>query len=238
MSLVDLIFPKTCLSCGKEPGYIGNSCLNLVKKTKPICPYCERPSIDGTTHAKCQREYGLDGLTSIWVYGGVVQKAILALKYKYATEIAKELSSCMAKELKNQEVHKLLPSAYCLVPIPLHWYRQNYRGFNQSEVIGGLVAKVMGWKFAPDLLIRRKLTTPQAELGAKERSKNIRGVFAINSNYIVPSAQCLVLFDDVFTTGSTLKEAAKVLKQAIAKPARSATHSIAGGKVWGLTIAR
>lgn len=235
MSLVDLIFPKTCLNCGREPGYIGASCLNLVRRAKPICPYCERPSTDRMTHVKCARRDGLDGLTSIWLYEGVIRKAILALKYKYATEIVKELVKVCTPILNGQ----CQMTNVTLAPIPLHWYRHNYRGFNQSEEIGKEIAKEMGWKFAPDLLIRKKLTTPQTELKAKDRVRNIHGVFSLNTNYKVQDpSKTIVLLDDVSTTGSTLKEAAKVLRRAMTKPARSATPSVAGGKVWGLTIAR
>lgn len=224
MTILDLIFPRKCLNCGKEDGHIGTKCLSQVTKAKPICPICEKPSIDGMTHKRCKTSFGIDGLTSIWVYEGVIRKAILALKYKYATEVAKELSQIFLDFFHTTSY--LLPTTSVLVPIPMHWYRQNFRGFNQSEEIGKVVAKEMGWKFLPDLLIRKKLSTPQAGLDMKKRALNIKGVFALNPNYLIPSPYSLILFDDVWTTGSTMKEAAKILKR--------------GGveKVWGITIAR
>ncbi len=222
MGLMDLVFPKTCLGCGKGGAYICSDCLAKVRLAKPICPYCEKASIDGITHSKCRRRFGLDGLISIWEYEGVIRKAILALKYKYATETVTELQSYTVTELSR----KLLPSAYYLVPVPLYWYRQNTRGFNQSVEVGKFVAAKMGWKFISDFLIRKKSTTPQVQLKGDARRQNLKGVFSLNPNCLVPSAYSLVLFDDVFTTGSTLKEAAKVLKRAGVE------------KVWGITIAR
>lgn len=228
MGILDLVFPKKCLECGKEGRYICLDCIGKVKKVKPICPYCERASIDGAAHFTCRRKFGIDGLTSIWEYSGVIRKAILAFKYKYAGEVGKELSEIFVDALKSLSTSYNLPATGTLVPIPLHWYRGNFRGFNQSEEIGRLIVRRMGWRFIPDLLVRKKLTIPQTELKAEDRSKNIRGVFAINPRYqpLAISRQPLILFDDVWTTGSTMKEAGKILKRAGAE------------KVWGLTIAK
>jgi len=224
MDVFDLIFPRKCFGCGKEGRYICDLCLAKVKTPKAICPMCERPAIDGMTHSGCKKPLGLDGLTSPWEYDGVIRKAILALKYKYATDVVDELIGYLVTSLKD----KLVPNAQCLVPVPLHWYRENFRGFNQSEEIGKLVAKEMGWKFISDLLTRKKSATPQTELKGEERTKNIQGVFSLNPRYqpSVINHWPLVIFDDVYTTGSTLKEACKVLKRGGAK------------SVWGLTIAR
>jgi predicted amidophosphoribosyltransferase len=100
------------------------------------------------------------------------------------------------------------------------------RGFNQSEEIGKLVAREMGWGFVPDLLVKNKSTASQVELSVKERKENLQGVFSLSPNISISECPSIVLFDDVFTTGSTLKEAAKVLRHAGVE------------KVWGMTIAR
>jgi ComF family protein len=221
MSILDLIFPKTCLGCGKEGKYLCDNCLTKVKLLKPACPYCEKVSIDGFTHVKCWKKYGLDGLTSVWDYDGVIKKSIMALKYKYSTEVGKELSNVYIRGLSARPD---LPKNGILVPIPIHWHRENVRGFNQSIEIGKVVAGKMGWKFAPDLLIKEKSTAPQATLSVADRKQNLKDVFTVDPKFQIPDS--IILFDDVFTTGSTLKEAAKVLKHA------------GVGKVWGLTIAR
>lgn len=225
MSILDFIFPKKCLGCGREGNYLCFKCLSEQTSIKQICPGCYKPSIDGLTHVRCKRKLSLDGLTSTWEYEGVVRKAILTMKYKYAFDIAGEFAKAAAGRLRNEPVFS--KNGKLLVPIPAHQLRKNWRGFNQSEEIGKLLAKNMGWQFIPDLLIKRKPTVSQTELKGKERRKNLKGVFTLNSNYsLVPSAYSLVLFDDVLTTGSTLKEACKVLK-------RSGFYS-----VWGLTLAR
>ncbi len=218
MGLFDLIFPKMCLECGKEGKYICEDCISKVSKANTICPYCRHFSINGVTHENCQKEYGLDGLISIWKYKGVIRKAILALKYKYATEIGKEISEYTIASLRKLT----LPSVYNLVPIPIYWHKQNTRGFNQSIELGGNIAENLRLKFMTDLLIKKIQTVPQAELSKEKRQKNLKGSFGINPNIEIPNS--VLLFDDVFTTGSTLFEATKVLKEGGVK------------KVWGLTI--
>lgn len=223
MGIVDLFFPKKCLGCGREGRYICQVCIEKVPRAQATCPYCKHPSIDGATHINCQRKFGLDGLTSIWEYEGTIRKAILALKYKYATEIGKEISEHVMTSLATL----VIPPVHNLVPIPIYWHRQNTRGFNQSVVLSGNIAENLRLIFMPDLLIKSVSTSSQAGLSRDERRKNLKGSFALkkhNLSFIIPDS--VFLFDDVYTTGSTLFEATKVLKRAGVK------------KVWGLTIAR
>lgn len=206
MAVLDFIFPKFCLEC-KAPGkYLCHSCLQKVRPAGKIYPS------------------GLDGVFSSWRYEGVIRKAILGLKYRFALEIAKELAKAFVSEIKKRPLQ--LKKAV-LVPIPLHPRRKRWRGFNQSEEIGKILAQSMGWDFAPKLLERKITRTPQVELKGKARRENIRGVFVVNSQKLPTNYNTsLILFDDVWTTGSTINEAAKVLKRSGVK------------KNWGLTIAR
>lgn len=221
MGLLDIVFPKTCLGCGKEGRYICRECIGKVPKAQAICVYCKHPSIDGVTHVNCQKKLGLDGLTSIWRYEGIVRRAILALKYRYATEIGREIS-----EYTIDSLNKLtLPPVYNLTPIPIHWLKQNTRGFNQGIELSGNIAENMRLKFIPDLLIKNRPTVSQVELSRKARCQNLKGVFAVNPSYQLLDSSYLLL-DDVFTTGSTMFEATKVLKRKGVE------------KVWGLTIAK
>ncbi len=160
---------------------------------------------------------------SIFRYEGVVRKAIIALKYKYSTEIAKELANICVTNLHLMSFTK---KNYLLVPIPLHWQRQNIRGFNQAEEVGELVTKGMNWKYEPNLLIKKISTKPQVGLKSATRHENLKDVFSLNPECPIPKNYSFILFDDVATTGSTLREAAKVLKHAGMK------------NILGLTIAR
>jgi len=191
MAVLDLFFPKKCLECGLSGKYI---CENCLKKVPP-------------------RGWTSKTAYTIFKYEGVIRKAIISLKYKYSTDIAEELATHLTRVLKRENIN--LDEA-CLVPIPLHWYRYNFRGFNQSEVVGRLIAKKMDWKFIPDLLIRNKSTVPQVQLTGSARRKNLRGAFVLNPVCVLHSTY-YILFDDVLTTGSTLLEASKVLRAGGAK---------------------
>ncbi len=172
-----------------------------------------------------------DGLTAIWAYEGAPRKLIGKLKYKFVEEIALSLSSSASGMLKIMERNSPYSPRWekdklALVPVPLHWTRKNWRGFNHVEEVGKLLAGMMGWEVAP-LLVRSVSTKPQVGLKGKERKKNIAGVFTLDPAYTLSTVHyALILFDDVWTTGATMKEAAKVLKEAGFK------------KVWCLTLAR
>jgi ComF family protein len=225
MVFLDFIFPKFCLEC-KAPGkYLCFSCLEKTQRAAEFCPECKIHSFRGRTHKLCKKPYGLDGAFSVWQYKRVIRKAILGLKYRFAPEIAKELAKAFVSEIKKRPLQLNKP---ILVPVPLHPRRKRWRGFNQSEEVGKVLAQNMRWEFVPDLLIRKKSTQPQTELKRSQRKHNIKGVFVLNPKYqsLITSHRSLVIFDDVWTTGSTIKEAARVLKR---KGARS---------VWGLTISR
>lgn len=226
MGILDLIFPKTCLSCGRRGRYLCASCLAKQKAHFPqVCPECERPAVDGRSHFGCRRRFDLDGLGCVFVYEGPARKAIITLKYRFSTDLADELVEAVYAHLKRIDLDK----KSLLVPIPLARRRYNWRGFNQSEVLGRLISHKVGWGFQKDLLIRTRSAKIQTSLkSAEERKANIKGVFSLNPllRSSINSRQSLILFDDVWTTGSTLKEAAGVLKRGGFK------------KVWGLTIAR
>jgi len=220
MNLLDFLYPKKCFGCGKGGSYICRRCHLKTETPKAFCPMCRRASIGGTTHTRCVRPRGMDSLISLFSYDGVIKKAIGELKYNFVEDCAGEMAGLCVLKLKDLYTNKDV----ILVPIPLHRSRERWRGFNQSASVGKHIAALMGWKFVPDLLERTSRTKPQVGLEKKLRKNNVKGVFKLNPNYKLRSPDYL-LFDDVWTTGSTMKEACKALKRSGAKT------------VWGLTIA-
>jgi len=206
--------------------YICKKCIGYQKTRPQRCIVCEKNSIDGFVHFKCRKKYSLDGVVSIWAYEAVVRRSLISLKYKFAWEIANELAAASSIYLK--ENFTALPKEAVMCVVPLFKKRENWRGFNQATKIGQLLAKNLGWEFMPDLVVRRIQTTPQVDLARVDRKKNLSGAFEFNKKYLplVADNLSLIIFDDVCTTGTTLKEVGKVLK-------RSGFE-----KVWGLTVAR
>lgn len=102
------------------------------------------------------------------------------------------------------------PNDLTVVPVPLHWRRWARRGFNQAEVLASWIAKRMGWNES-DALKKTVVTPAQSLLTRRQRQGNLRRAFTWKST-IIPSR--ILLVDDVFTTGATLKQCARVLKRA------------------------
>lgn len=231
-AILDLLFPKTCVGCGKFGSYFCPNCIKEIKQTELVCPFCERPSLGGVVHAVCKRRFSLDGLWSLGVYQGSLRLGIQKLKYKWVSEMAKELVDITLEYwVKNppvllDKIKKDQGKSWIVTAVPLHPIRQKWRGFNQSELLAKLLASKLGLKYA-DALKRIRNTKPQMKLLAAERKQNIKNAFsllpAMNHE---PITQNVLLIDDVWTTGSTLKECCYILKRGGAK------------LVWALTIAR
>jgi len=208
VALIDLIFPRYCLECRKQGAYICANCLEKVRKASFVCPFCKSFSYGGIAHPSCRSNTELTRSVAIWRYEGVVRKAILALKYKFASDVAAELVTLASANLNGVEVFNHSD----LVPIPLYLDRLRWRGFNQAELLGKMLAQNLNLRFEPTLLVRTRSTTPQASLHKRERLRNMRGVFAVNEDLkVYIKGKRIVLFDDVWTTGATFEEAAKEL---------------------------
>lgn len=226
MSVLDIVFPKRCVSCGKFGSYICSECFSKIEFVdKPVCPYCERPAIGGRAHPGCSKRYGLDGLVVVSRYRGSVRAAIIKIKYKWIWDIEKVLVDLVANNLWKFD----FPEDAALVPVPLHLRRKRWRGFNQAELLAKDLASRFGHPYC-DLLVRNRYTKPQVELASGERKKNVLGAFSLkplrqpeplvlNSFQDLGSGSILkgkrfLLVDDVYTSGATMSECAKALKRA------------------------
>lgn len=225
-----IFYPKVCVGCGRIGKYLCADCVGAITQTDLVCPECERRAFGGATHPLCKRKLGMDGLWSLGIYKNPLKKAIQKLKYRYVREMAEELLDITLEYWAKyqpqilEEIKKDRGENWVVVPVPLHPKRENWRGFNQSALLGKKLAEKMGLDYAEPLK-RIKNTTPQAKLTGFYRQSNIKNAFILPSTSR-PLPSNILLIDDVWTTGSTLKECAKVLKRAGA------------GKVWALTIAR
>ncbi|MBI4035703.1 ComF family protein [Candidatus Daviesbacteria bacterium] len=229
--ILDLFFPKKCIGCGRFDTHFCQDCVSNILQTDLDCPECERLAMGGQTHPICRKRYGLDGLWSLGIYQGLLQKAIKKLKYGRVEGLAEALMViCLEYWAKYQpfvfdQIKKDKGGGWVVIPVSLHWWRENNRGFNQSALLGQILSKKLGLAYC-DGLKRIRPTKPQVKLRSSDRHQNIRNAFTISSNYQPRTMNSVLLIDDVWTTGSTLKECCGVLKKAGAK------------KVWAITIAR
>lgn len=221
LSVLDILFPKFCVGCGKWGNYLCPKCstsLSSLLCTSQICSVCEKNAMDGYTHPKCRNRYALDRLLSLYYYQGVIRKMIKQIKYHFVSDLVNTVVSEESREVLQ------ITEPMTLVPIPLHPSRLRYRGFNQAELLSTSLSRITSLPVRTDLLQRHRSTLPQVSMMDKEkRLANMKGAFTVVSSRVPDK---IIFVDDVWTTGATLREAGKTLKKAGAKT------------VLGITVAR
>lgn len=178
---------------------------------------CTKPSIYGLTHDYCGKKLGMEGLIAIFDYKNeAVRKVIEAIKFGFNRDLVGDILSGWRLPKKLRKI--------ALVPVPLHRLRENWRGFNQAELIAKQVGKN---RWLVNGLARIRATGQQARMVNRGmRAENIKGAFGLRQEGERLFGKRVVLIDDVFTSGVTMRECAKVLKKAGAR------------QVWGLVLAR
>ncbi|MFH1171008.1 MAG: ComF family protein [bacterium] len=188
--ILDLLFPPTCLRCGKEGCW--------------LCPACTY-SLPRELHQGIA--WSLLRYDEPWV-----AKAVHEVKYSGASEVARTFGALLADRWKPALVAG--EDSAVVTAIPLHARRERERGFNQSEHVARAFAQRIGLPYVP-LLERQKMTLPQATLDHDERQRNIVGAFRFRPldarTNLVLSLKTVILIDDVVTTGATLREASSIL---------------------------
>lgn len=155
------------------------------------------------------------GVTAIFYYNNLLKKVIKNIKYRLVTEAWKDLTRTIEPEAVRQiGFYKRISKDFFLQPVPLSKRKIRERGFNQAFLITKFFQAFLDFPIS-DFLVRVKETLPQAELKTKkERYNNLRGVFKIKpDSHPAVAGSRIILVDDVITTGSTVREAAKVLKK-------------------------
>jgi len=217
---VDLIFPYRCLSCGKylDREYLCRPCFNaLPVKKQNECIGCQRPTPLGKTCVFCRETYVVDQLFVASDFKDpIVASAIKLFKYRFLQDLAQPLSQLTFKHLDHlakRDHFSVVQGNPLLVPVPLFKTREYWRGFNQAELLARAIARHYRLDVGEGL-VRSAHGTPQAELEDRpERLSNVRGLYTcINPDMF--RGRSVILVDDVCTTGATLNECARVLKDA------------------------
>lgn len=200
---------QSCLLCEAESGaeLLCPACAAELPVLPEPCPRCALPSPAGAVCGSClTHPPHFDGTVALWRYEFPCDRLLQALKYRARLALAGFFGRSL--------VSRALPRVDLVVPMPLHSRRLAERGFNQALEIGRGVARHLGVKIEPRVVLRVRDTAPQTGLPYEERAKNVRGAFQCDLDLAGAS---VAVVDDVMTTGATLNEVARVLKRAGAR---------------------
>ena len=230
---LELFFPSFCFGCNKEGTLLCYDCKSTLEISEYHYCLCNNhplrlpPGSSGTCN-RCKYKK-LSGLYSALPYKEKSLTRTLIHNFKYEPYI-KTLSTYLTDLilehlLLSQITAEHIGKDSIIIPIPLEMKKRKSRGYNQSQELATLIGQAFNVPSIPDNLVKIKKTPPQMKLSLKEREENIKNVFAVKNPAQVKGKK-VFLVDDVYTTGSTMEECARILKEAGAKT------------VWGMVVAR
>ena len=217
-SMIDTVLPPRCAGTGEIVDVQGMispafwSQLQFIEN--PFCKACGIPfsfkiANDDTLCAACIKQEPIFNLSrSAVIYNEASRKIILAFKYSDRLHSVHTFAPWLIRSGRT-----LIEQTDFIVPVPLHRRRLRERRFNQSALLAQEIAARTEKAHIPDALLRIRHTQPQQGLSVKERNKNVRGAFAVKESYLKTlKGKNVLLIDDVFTSGATLNECARILK--------------------------
>ena len=201
---------RVCSTCEEKLKIILSSicdkCGALIDKSDVVCAYCFDKKYVFSKHRSC------------FIYSELSSTPVKLLKYEKKKYLAKSLAKIMFALNKD-----IFHNVDIITFVPMTTERKRNRGYNQSEEICKVLSDITKIPVKP-LLIKNHSTSHQADLNFIDRTKNLKGSFAINDKYIeLLKGKRVLIVDDVFTTGSTLNECSRVLLKSKAKEVRALT---------------
>ena len=223
---LDIILPPRCPVTGESVDYQGMlsagawRSLNFI--AAPYCKCCGLPfsfdrkgemglqeDSDGLCMSCIEKEPPFKSARAALIYDDTSRALILGFKHGDKTHLVRNFSPWL-----QGAGREFLSKAEALIPVPLHHSRMIARRYNQAVILAKGLEKVTGIRTLPDALIRTRATPSQGHLTFSERRKNVRKAFAFKKKYKDQiKGKTLVLIDDVYTTGATIKECTAVLKK-------------------------
>jgi len=222
---LDLVFPRFCVGCGKEGDWICDLCQHKILQVKTqVCPDCGRISKFGRYCHRHQKRWGLSGvIVAAYYEEGPIKEAIHNLKYNDILELKILLGEILTIALKE---NLQLGQSILITAVPMHFLRRARRGYNQAEILADYIAQRLKFPKNFQILKKSKFTKTQVTVSGRKRRANLKNSFVFTGLKDTIKNKTIVIVDDVTTTGTTLNECAKVLREAGAR------------RVWGLVIAK
>jgi ComF family protein len=224
-ALLDVLLPPQCRLCGARTAgepvpWVCQRCwLAITYVVPPICQQCGQPlaappeGIASSTHrcgACLLHPPPYERARAVGLYDGVLRDAIHAMKYQRIYGLVQPLAALLHAQFACHW-HDAMPEA--LVPVPLHRSRLRQREFDQACALARCLSQDTGIPLWADVLVRHRRTASQVGLDATQRRRNVQGAFTIRDS-LRCQEKTLLLIDDVYTTGATARECARLLRQA------------------------
>lgn len=199
--ILNLIYPKTCGICGKiNQNSLCKKCeIDLKKQSE------NQIVKDGE---EIENKY-FNELMYIFKYEGQIRKLILDYKFNEKSYIYLTFVNFL---LKNQKIFENTKNYDTIIPVPISSKRQKERGYNQSLLIAKEISNQTKLKLVNNCLMKTKNIIEQSKLNKEDRIKNIQGVYELKNKQLIENKKIL-LIDDIYTTGSTVNECSKILRQ-------------------------
>ncbi|MCS7281545.1 MAG: ComF family protein [Desulfobacterota bacterium] len=210
-SVLHLVFPETCAGCGRDGKVFCEDCSKSLSFVEPhlSCFLCGRLIGKLSLCGEClEQERNYSAGFFLYYYTGPVKNALCAFKF----EGRKRAGRILVRLSERRILGMGLKFDY-IVPIPVTEKKRKERGFNQAYIIAQEISRITRIPILCGHLIKSKETMDQSSLSKKEREKNVKGAFKIRNGSYFKGKKILIV-DDLFTTGSTLMEASKVVKLA------------------------
>jgi ComF family protein len=227
-ALSSLFYPATCVVCSGDveaPDYLCESCRSRAPRiTSPFCAKCSEPFAGAITQpfscANCEhRILHFDSAVAVYRSRGLVRKLVHDFKYGRQRHLRHPLAEWLGETMSDPRLRGRRFDL--IVPVPLHPARERERGFNQAALLAELLAHRVAVPLRA-VLERIRYTRTQTAYDRAERMENLHDAFRLRKNMNVRQLHVL-LIDDVLTTGSTLSECARVLKESGAVSVSAAT---------------
>ena len=217
--ILNFFFPRTCFACGEDLKTTHLLCPSCLKKVEPIkgfiCARCGMPLNSGgkycyNCHGSKAAKYKCSFIRSALKFNEPTRALVHSFKYERYLNIAPYFAELMYNTYRKNAEYR---EAAFLVPVPIHKSRQRKRGFNQAEVLATQLSKICGIPVL-NALVRVKNTASQTKLTREARKENVTDAFILAKNMGPKiNKEAVILIDDVCTTGATLEECARVLKE-------------------------
>lgn len=220
MNLWNFLYPSICLNCEKGNDWLCDDCLNFVYFTKSqICPGCHKLSQNGKRCKSCSSRIKLNQLCVSAYYRGILKKIIPEAKYKYKQIMGQVAGRWLADTARRS----INVKSAIIVPVPADPKRFGELGYHFSHILAKKASHEL--KLPYQDILKKKISTPK-QVGQNRKTR----IKQLDNNIFLKKQihkKTVILVDDIFTTGATLNECAKVIKQ-----------SYPSVKVIGLAICR